>query len=53
MLKTKPNALRVVEATLGKVKKVKKPGFKIYYPHCGIMAGDELPRRIQQHGAVG
>jgi hypothetical protein len=25
MFKPKPNALRVVEATLGKIKKVKKP----------------------------
>jgi len=47
MLKPKPNALRVAEATPGKIKKVKKPVSKIYYPHCRIMAGDELPVRFQ------
>jgi hypothetical protein len=33
MTKPKPDALRVVEATHGKIKKVKETWLKIYYPY--------------------
>jgi hypothetical protein len=60
MLKTKSNALKVVEATLGKVTGVKKPvakpayaGRQVCYPHSGIVVRDELPVCVQQYVAVG
>jgi hypothetical protein len=47
MLKPKSNALRVVEATPGKVTEVMKPVSKIYYPHSEVMVRNELPLGIQ------
>ena len=53
MLKTKSNALRVVEATLGKITGVKKPISKFIIHITGVMAWYELSLCFQQYGAMG
>ena len=47
MLKPKSNAIRVVEATLGKITEVKKPVSKFIIHIVGIMVRNELPLCVQ------